>query len=166
MSRRSVGLSVGDGRDNGKSQNVSGKFALKQVYAGKIEAPVEKAGHARDLSRRPVGWRLSFAITCFHILTTDRAFEAKQPRKVPMAGAVNSTCAYSVICLFSACDSRPGIACAVYSVGDIRCLSNTFSPRSSLVAYRFARMGNSYGTVSLAVSAHTARELVESQRGS
>lgn len=51
----------------------------------------------------------------------------------------------------------------VHFVGRLWGLAHAFSPGSSLAAHRFACLGNSYGTPSLAVSFNCARELARSQ---
>jgi len=48
-------------------------------------------------------------------------------------------------------------------VGCLRRFTDTLSPGSSLVVYRFSDLGNSHGTASLAMSPDAAGELVRSQ---
>jgi hypothetical protein len=82
---------------------------------------------------------------------------------------VNSRDACSGSCsefLFHTRDFCSLPACAVHFVGCFRCFAHTLSPDSSLAARRFSRLGNTYGTASLAVSFNCARELARTQRRS
>src|SRR2546425_6391407 len=72
---------------------------------------------------------------------------------------VNSRNACRFESLFCARDLHPPPACVVHLVGSLRCSADSLAPGSSLAAYRFTCLGDSYGTASLAVSFNCAREL-------
>lgn len=65
--------------------------------------------------------------------------------------------------LFRISSFRSPRARALYSVGDLWRRFHTFAPDLALAAYRFACLGDSYGTPPMAMSFDCARELVGSQ---
>jgi hypothetical protein len=78
-------------------------------------------------------------------------------RKCVSFVAVHSrfACSLSPWCLgflFCARDRHPLTACAFHFVGDFRCFADALPPAPSLVAYRFASLGNPYRSASVAVS--------------